>query len=326
MSTETVKPRVSVIIPVYQGDRFLAEAVESVLNQNFTNYEIIVIDDGSTDNSHAVLQPYYNSIHYVFQENQGVAAARNRGIQIAKGELIAFLDQDDFWLSDKLASQVAYFESQPNLGMVNSGWQIVNQQGDLLGKVEPWHQLPNLNLEAWVLWKPVLPSTLMFKRKWLEQVGGFNPQFYQATDVDLVLRLALIGCQADWVCQTTVCYREHPENSSRNTPQQAEETWAVLEQFFSRPNLPEKVRQLRNQSCYQTLVWAAWRLYHTGHISQMVRYLEKSISYTPYSGTKTISDWVTNFIGYASEYGCKINADALSKSAEWQQLMKYVLN
>jgi glycosyltransferase involved in cell wall biosynthesis len=132
MSTETVKPRVSVIIPVYQGDRFLAEAVESVLNQNFTDYEIIVIDDGSTDNSHAVLQPYYNSIHYVFQENQGVAAARNRGIQIAKGELIAFLDQDDFWLSDKLASQVAYFESQPNLGMVNSGWQIVNQQGDLL--------------------------------------------------------------------------------------------------------------------------------------------------------------------------------------------------
>ena len=325
MSNQTVTPRVSVIIPVYQGDRFLAEAVESVLNQNFTDYEIIVIDDGSTDNSHAVLQPYYNSIHYVFQKNQGVAAARNRGIQIAKGELIAFLDQDDFWLSDKLALQVACFESQPNLGMVNSGWQIVNQQGDLLGKVEPWHQLPNLNLEAWVLWKPVLPSTLMFKRKWLEQVGGFNPQFYQAPDVDLVLRLALIGCQADWVCQTTVSYREHPENSSRNTPQQAEESWAVLEQFFSRPNLPEQVRQLRNQSFYQTLVWVAWRLYHTGHISPMVRYLEKSIIYAPYSRTKTISDWVTSFIRYASEYGCKINADALSKSAEWQQLIRYVL-
>lgn len=326
MSTNTATPRVSVIIPVYQGDRFLAEAVESVLNQNFTNYEIIVIDDGSTDKSRAVLQPYYDSVRYVFQENQGVAVARNRGIQIAKGELIAFLDQDDLWSPHKLALQVACFEAQPNLGMVNSGWQIVNQQGNVLGNVEPWHQLPNLNLEAWVLWKPVLPSTLMFQRNWLEQVGGFDPQFYQAPDIDLVLRLALIGCQADWVCQTTVSYREHSDNHSRNTPQQAEETWAVLEQFFSRPNLPEQTRQLRNQSFYQTLVWAAWRLYHTGHISEMVNYLKKSISYAPYSRTKMISDWVTSFIRYASEYGCKINADSLSKSTEWQQLMRYLLN
>src|SRR4028118_1349040 len=141
-------PQVSVIIPAYNGDRYIAQAVESVISQTYKNWEIIVVDDGSTDDTRQALQPYFDRIRYVYQENQGVAAARNRGIQESRGELIAFLDQDDFFLSDKLAGQVALFDAQPSLGIVNSGWRIVKEQGESIFYVTPWGNLPPLEFKT----------------------------------------------------------------------------------------------------------------------------------------------------------------------------------
>ena len=247
MSTETVKPRVSVIVPVYQGDRFLAEAIESVLNQSYTNYEIIVINDGSTDNSRDVLLPYLEKIRYVYQENQGVAAARNLGIQMAKGEFIAFLDQDDFWFADKLALQVAGFQAQPTLGILNSGWQRVNELGKAIVNVEPWHKASELDLRAWLQWKPVLPSAMMFSRQWLEYAGGFDSRFTQSSDVDMVLRLALMGCEAAWVPQMTVCYRQHESNTMKNSLEQAESINAVIDNFFALSDLPSHIHLLEKE-------------------------------------------------------------------------------
>jgi glycosyltransferase involved in cell wall biosynthesis len=315
--TETVTPRVSVIIPVYQGDRFIAEAVESVLNQNYTNYEIIVINDGSNDNSCGVLQPYFEKIRYVFQENQGVAAARNRGIQMARGELIAFLDQDDFWLPDKLALQVACFDAQPELGIVHCGWRRVNAIGQALGEVTAWENVPVLDLAGWLQWMPILLSAMLVKREYLQRVGGFDTKFKQACDVDIVQRLALSGCKTEWVREILTCYREHDRNDSLNTPLQATESWAVREQFFARSDIPEPIRQLKDRCCYHTLVWIAWRLYYTGYCSGMADYLQKSLNYTPYSRTKTVSNWVKSFRGYAREYGCLLDMNALVNSIKW---------
>lgn len=326
MSTETATPRVSVIIPVYQGDRFLGEAVESVLNQTYTNYEIIVVDDGSTDNSLEVLEHYFDKICYVFQGNQGVAAARNRGLQIARGEFIAFLDQDDFWLPEKLALQIACFDAQPELGIVHCGWRRVDGGGKLLGDIEPWHKAPNLNLEEWVQWKPILLSAMMFRHKWLERVGGLDTRFQQVCDLDIALRLTLMGCQSTWLYQVTVCYREHDRNESQKTFVQAHESWAVLDKFFARSEVPEQIRKLENQYRYYTLVWSAWRLYCTGYVAEMIQYLKKSLIYTPYSRTKTVSDWVKSFSFYAKECDCRLDTVILSNSAEWQQLINYVLN
>jgi len=317
MSTQTVKPRVSVIIPVYQGDRFIAEAVESVLNQNYTNYEIIVINDGSNDNSCGVLQPYFDKIRYVFQENQGVAAARNRGIQMARGELIAFLDQDDFWLPDKLALQVACFDAQPELGIVHCGWRRVNAIGQALGEVTAWENVPVLDLAGWLQWMPILLSAMLVKRECLHRVGEFDTRFKQACDVDIVQRLALSDCKTEWVREILTCYREHDRNDSLNTPLQATESWAVREQFFARSDIPEPIRQLKDRCCYHTLVWIAWRLYYTGYCSGMADYLQKSLNYTPYSRTKTVSNWVKSFRGYAREYGCLLDMDALVNSIKW---------
>jgi glycosyltransferase involved in cell wall biosynthesis len=98
MSRLSGKPKVSVIIPVYNSPDYVGQAVESVLSQTYRDCEIIVVDDGSTDNTRTALEPYLDHIQYVYQDNQGSAAARNRGIRQAKGELIAFLDADDFFI------------------------------------------------------------------------------------------------------------------------------------------------------------------------------------------------------------------------------------
>ncbi|MGE5658360.1 MAG: glycosyltransferase [Actinomycetota bacterium] len=315
---------VSVIIPSYNGERDIVQAIESVLNQTYTNYEIIVVNDGSTDNTRAVLSPYFNRIRYIEQENQGVAAARNRGIREAKGELIAFLDQDDYFLPEKLAAQVAVFEAKPWLGIVNSGWRTVTQAGEILGDIALWQDIPKLDVETWFLWKPIFPGALMFRKEWLERAGGFDTTFHHAPDLDLVLRLALMGCQADWANLVTVCYRQHDRNVSLDMPEQARELEAVLDRVFAKPDLPADVRHLESQCRYYSMLWLAGRLYDTGYPAQMAQYLQKSLTYTPHSLQKTILEWLELFQKIFQDYGRQLDIAALRNLPEWQQLIKKI--
>lgn len=313
-------PQVSVIIPAYNGARYIQQAIESVFTQTYANWELIIVDDGSTDNTREVVQQYGHKLREFSQENQGVAAARNRGILEAQGELIAFLDQDDWFLPDKLMQQVACFQQHPALGIVHSGWQIVSQTGGAISDITLWQSLPQLNLADWLLWKPVFLGAMLFNRNWLEFAGGFNCRYHQAPDVDLVLRLAVMGCQAGWVQETTVCYRQHQGNASLNTPVQVRECQTVLERLFARPNLPNEIRQLERQARYNNLVWSAWRLYLTGHLAEMANYLEKSLSMTPDSPTETVLNWIDFFQKYSREYGKIFDAYFLTNSPDWQAL------
>src|ERR1044072_1794023 len=120
-NSDSPKPLVSVIIPTYNSARFLAESIQSVLGQSFRDFELIVIDDGSTDNTEAVVAAFPEALRYVKKANGGPAAARNFGIREARGDFIAFLDADDFWMSDKLALQVAHFNDHPEYGVVFTG-------------------------------------------------------------------------------------------------------------------------------------------------------------------------------------------------------------
>ncbi|WP_172188308.1 glycosyltransferase [Microcoleus asticus] len=326
MSMANSIPQVSVIIPAYNGDRYIAQAVESVLSQTYTNWEIIVVDDGSSDRTHQVLQPYTDRIRYFYQENQGVAAARNRGIQESQGELIAFLDQDDFFLPDKLAAQVALFRSSDSLGIVNSGWRLVNEQGKTISDIKCWEYLPKLDLEAWIVQMPVLPSAMMFSRKWLELVGGFNSEFDSVDDADLILRLALLGCEAAWLPQITVCYRQHDKNVSiQKSLKQANLFIKLKQNLFSQPDLPQHIRELENPAFYEALTWMAWHLYYTGYPVAAVEYYQKSFPYTPYSAIKTVIDWINRLGAIAKAYGFPLTMQSLRNLPEWQQLMSNIL-
>jgi glycosyltransferase involved in cell wall biosynthesis len=122
------RPPVSVIVPVYNGERFLTEALDSILAQTYSDFELIVVDDGSTDRSREIAQSYPSALH-IRQDHAGTAAARNRGLQSAGGDFIAFLDHDDLWLPDKLASQMAAFEANPDLDAVSGLVQQFIQPG-----------------------------------------------------------------------------------------------------------------------------------------------------------------------------------------------------
>lgn len=325
MPVITTSPKISVVIPTYNCAGYITQAIESVLSQTNCNYELLIIDDGSTDNTRQILQPYSKVLRYVYQNNQGVCATRNHGIKIAQGEYVAFLDADDFFLPGKLAAQLAVFEAQPDLGIVHSGWRRVDSQGQTLMDVQPWENIAQLNLESWLQWKPVLPSAMMFRRQWLEKVGGFDPQYTVAEDVDLVLRLSLAGCQAQWLRQVTVCYRQREESAMTDGLPQARDLTTLMENFFSQPNLPENIRLLEKEVRYGTLVWIAWYLNHTGQSDQMIPYLQRACNYTPYLPMATVVNWADSFAEYARNIGVEFDADSLGKSPEWRNLMGWVI-
>ena len=313
-------PDVSVIIPAYNCEDYIVQAVESVLNQEDCLVEIVIIDDGSTDETEEVLKPYDDRIRYVKQENQGVAAARNHGIAIAKGDFVAFLDADDYFLPGKLSLQSSMLTKRPDLGIIHSGWQRVDHEGNKLLDVRPWEQIPELDLANWLRWKPVLPSAMMFRREWLQYVGGFDPRFPPAEDTNLVLKLALKGCKTAWLRQITVCYRQHESSAMHKGLPQARSLMAVTNDFFNQPNLPAKVRLMEHSVRHGTLVWLAWYLHYTGHQAEMIRHLQQAWNYRPHSGIETIIIWVESFADFARNWGVEFNASRLTSSPEWQEL------
>ena len=314
--------KVSVIIPAYNCDRYIEDAIASVWAQTYTDYELIIVDDGSTDNTAQVIKGYGDRINYIYQTNQGVAQARNRGLGAAKGKYIAFLDQDDFFYPEKLASQVKLMEQKPHLGMIGSGWDIVNSQGKAIDTVRPWENSRQLDIQDIIVWKPVFLGAMLFSHAWLKQTHGFDPRLEQTPDVDLVLRLAAIGCPAYWLKDATVGYRQHESNASGNTLLQAQELNSMLERFFSNSTLKPQVKALENSSRYQSLVWSAWRLYSTGNITAMTDYLAKSCNFSNKPPTQTVMHWIKSFKSLSEQYGETVDIATLCQSQQWQNLIE----
>ncbi len=323
-SMSVVAPRVSVIIPVYNGGRFLGEAIASVLAQTYGDWELIVVDDGSTEDVEPVIAPYGSRLRYSRQENQGVAVARNRGLELARGEFIAFLDQDDWFEPDKLEVQVTALQESPHLGMVHSGWFVVDAAGERLSTVNPREGIPELDLAAWLLWKPVFLGAMLFRRSGFEGVGGFDKTLEQAPDVDWVLRLALMGCESAWVPRMTVHYRQHEGNASRAVQRQVRECERILDRVFRESQSSAEICHLEAQARYNNLVWSAWRLYRVGQLALMRDYLGRSLRYRSQSKTETILDWIHCLERYEQEYGTRLNIEHLMDSVEWQDLIAIV--
>lgn len=197
---------VSVVIPVHNGERFLAEAIDSVAAQRYPHVEILVVDDGSTDGSAAIARR--RPVRYRRQPNQGVAAARNTGIDVARGELIAFLDQDDVWLPHKLETQVAYLAERPEVDVVISPMEIVVEPG-----VVPLHWFePGRGMEVQTV---VQLGAMLARRRCFDLVGAFDTRYEFASDTDWILRARDAGLVLDTALDVCMRYRMHEQNSSR---------------------------------------------------------------------------------------------------------------
>ncbi|MDJ0516930.1 MAG: glycosyltransferase family A protein [Trichodesmium sp. MO_231.B1] len=326
MSISKNQPLVSVVIPTHNSVKYICQAIESVLRQTYANYEIIVVDDGSDDNTNKIFQLHTNPIKYFYQENQGVSVARNQGLYHSQGELIVFLDADDFMLPHKLDQQVRCFQSYPHAGIIHSGWHLVNQYGEFLANIEPWQKIPQLNLETWLRWKPVIPGPMMFSREWLNCVGGFDPALKYAEDKDLIFRLGLGGCETVWLRQPTICYRQHSSSKKRRNILEVLKTQKyVLESFLARPDIPENIRKIEDEIRYYTLLWIAWSAYNYGHFTEMKAYLQESLNYTSDVGIKVIVNWIENFKKFSSAKGEILDTYSITSSIEWKQAIRQAL-
>lgn len=282
---------VSVVIPSFNCGPFIREAVESVLNQTLPPLEVIIIDDGSTDDTAVRLHAYQDRIRYVRQERQGVSTARNHGLRLARGELIAFLDADDLFLPNKLEGQVALLRQHPRAGFIHSGWLLVDAEGRRIREVTPWVCAPKLDLKTWLMWKPAFLGAILFRRTMLERVGGFDLSLRHAEDVDLLLRLASLGCQGIWLKHATVAYRRHDHNTTHLHVRQAQGILLVLDRFFAQPGLPRRIRRLNHDVRYYTLLWVAWQFLSEGLLPHGIEALRSSLEHTTAPMERVILDW-----------------------------------
>lgn len=203
---DTMKgPLVSVIIPVYNGAKYIAEAMESVRAQNYDLLEIIVVDDGSTDDTPSIVRSF-EDIRYIHQANQGVAGARNTGIENSRGELIAFLDADDYWAANKLNIQVGCMLKHPRIGYT------LGRQRNFLesGTSRPFWLREEHLLEEHTGFLP----TLLIRRQIFDKVGLFNTNFRISEDVEWFSRVKDAGIPMMVVPEVVLYRRIHDANLS----------------------------------------------------------------------------------------------------------------
>ncbi|KAM3096172.1 glycosyltransferase [Phormidesmis sp. 146-35] len=203
---------VSIVIPSYNNASFISEAIESVLAQTYRPIEVMVIDDGSTDNTREICARY-PSVAYHYQPNQGVSVARNHGLEKSRGSLVLFLDSDDRLLPDAIATNVAYLQTHTDAGFVFGLSRPVAADGALIA--DPQEPVETANYQALLQANlGICPcGVVLFQRSVFEAIGQFNPALRLAQDYDLYLRVARafpIYCHNQLIAD----YRQHAENAS----------------------------------------------------------------------------------------------------------------
>ncbi len=273
----------SVIIPIYNYGHYLPQSLGSVLNQTVSPFEIIVIDDGSTDNTPDVIKPFLTDscLKYIRTENLGVSAARNTGIKIAKSELIAFLDADDIWVNNKLELQLPLF-TNPRVGIVYSLRQPFNEKGPIETfehvKVFRGNILPYLMEHNFLCL-----SSVVVRRDCFEKAGLFDVRLSQGEDMDLWLRIAAEDYEFDYVDQLLVHSRLGglASNLAQWDKRYQQNKW-MLKTFFSNPKYKRKISFRMRR-----MAWAAlWRkrgygLFEAGRRFGALKYGIASIFYVP---------------------------------------------
>jgi glycosyltransferase involved in cell wall biosynthesis len=200
---------VSVIIPVYNGASFLVGALENVLAQNYQPIEIIVVDDGSTDTTADIAASYPNEVCYIYQPNAGPSAARNRGIRLAQGDLIAFLDVDDLWSDHKLNLQTAYLKANPTVEIVQGHIQMMHL-AEPVSLNKPRFEITSAPYHY------VNIGSALYRKSVFDKVGPFDEALTDNEDTDWFIRAWEKGISKVVLDEVTLFYRKHNSNMSHD--------------------------------------------------------------------------------------------------------------
>jgi glycosyltransferase involved in cell wall biosynthesis len=238
IALQAAAPLITVVMPAYNASFFIVDAMRSVLDQDYPNIELIVVDDGSSDGTAAAAERFDDRVRVVRQRNAGPAAARNRGLEAAKGDFIAFLDADDVWLPGKLTAQVRYLQDHPETGVVFGGFMLWHPtvDGAFVPPPEPHNADGPLKLVAacsgWIYKDLLLDSvvciiTAMVRKSVLDAVGNFDESLRTGEDYDFWLR-ASRQFRADKLDRALACYRLHPGGTTK-VPRAENNEYRVLQ-------------------------------------------------------------------------------------------------
>jgi glycosyltransferase involved in cell wall biosynthesis len=273
-------PLVSVIIVNYNYGRFVGAALESVLAQTYEKLEIVVVDDGSTDDSPEILRMYEPRVRLVRQANKGVSAARNRGIAESEGSLVAFLDSDDMWLPKKVERQVETFGDLA-VGMVYTGLEYVDSEGRTLCSATEGTR-GDVLVELALLRGPGVPasgSSAMVRRSALETVGLFDESLSTSADWDLWRRIAC-HYKIELVREPLVQYRQHGSAMHRNVESYERDMLRAFSSMFSDPSAwaVHSMERRCYGNLYLTLAGSYW---HSGKVRKSIQYLTSGLLMWP---------------------------------------------
>ncbi len=238
------KDLVSVIMPAFNSERYIAEAVESVLQQSYKNFELIIVNDGSTDRTDEILQKYSNGIHYIKQPNLGVSAARNKGILASHGEYVSFLDSDDLWFKETIKLQHTFLTSHPEVGLVYGEMQLFDHTGPLSNDWVTSERVPRP--EGYIFKDLILSclfglSTVMVRKDVLNNVGVFDPNLPAGEDYELWLRISS-KYKIGYIPDRLMMYRRHPASLTTSAPPL--KPWDILVAEKTLKTHPDESKQI----------------------------------------------------------------------------------
>ena len=273
-------PNVSVIIHTYNNEKFIVETIESVLNQTYKDYEIIVVDDGLVDGTRDVLMPYMQKIRYHYKENGGIASAKNAGIGLSQAEFVAFLDHDDLWVPDKLQLQMEHFNENPQIGLVYAKYTSFRDGKELRTK-------PENGYSGWIF-KELLSksfiqtSTVVVKRECLDAVGPYDETFSLGDEYDMFLRIAQ-KFQCGFVDKGLTRYRVHDTNASNNDFLFDNENLGVYKKVYNNfTDIDGVEKKILRKRIARYSMKVAEGLYSQGKLEESKEYQKEANNFLPF--------------------------------------------
>lgn len=275
-------PTASVIIPLYNTEKYIVEAVNSVLHQTYEDFEVVIIDDGSTDRSASLAKSFDDPrVRYIYQKNKGIAGARNTGIRNMRGQYAVFLDADDTLLPDKLRSQVAWLDEHPEISVVAGRCIITDAKGKYLVR--------NSSPEGMIELRDILVSgpcpihCYMLRKSWVDRAGFFDESFVTCEDRDYECRLALLGCtfyrmpMTNWVCTS----RKMAGTMTTKPLRQTEQMLRVIDKTFSKGGVPAELVHLKEKAIGETCLTGAIRAYIAKQPESGKAYFQRAMECVP---------------------------------------------
>ncbi|PSN20738.1 glycosyl transferase family A [filamentous cyanobacterium CCP5] len=282
-TAQTADPKVSVLVPAYNAMEYLPETISSILNQTYQDFEIIIVDDGSSDNIKDWAKQLSDSrIRLISQSNQGLANARNTGLANAKGTYIAFIDADDIWRPRKLEKQVGILDEYPEVGLVYTWVALIDENGVFQGKFRKNHVHGDVWIKLTTHNVVECGSVALVRRECFDKVGMFDEAlpFSCSEDWDMWLRIAA-HYNFGLVREPLVYYRNHSNNLSSNWRAMEESFQIVLEKAFE--SAPESLRFYKNKSFGFAKLRVAWKALQSPNdaCETAIGLEEEAVSYYP---------------------------------------------